>query len=106
LDEIKDSVCVGLPTSDGDVEVVLFVVMQEGCSLDEELIKRIKSEIRKGATPRHVPTRIHSVEEVPVTISGKKVEIAVANRLKGVENANISALANPEALAGFDKYRI
>lgn len=106
MEEIKDSVCVGLPTPDGDVEVVLFVVLQDGAQLDEVLEKKIKTEIRQGATPRHVPARIHEVSAIPVTISGKKVEIAVANRLQGIENANISALANPEALGDFDKYRI
>ncbi|GAB5464590.1 MAG: acetoacetate--CoA ligase [Candidatus Kapaibacteriales bacterium] len=103
---VKDSICVGLPTDDGDVEVVLFVVMQQGFALDEELVKTLRSEIRKGATPRHVPARILEVVAIPVTISGKKVEIAVANRLRGIANNNLSALANPESLDDFDKYSI
>lgn len=104
MDEIKDSICVGLPDGEGDVDVVLFVVLQEGYNLNEELAKNIRTGIRKGATPRHVPARIHEVDQIPVTISGKKVEIAVANRLKGRANNNLSALANPESLSGFDKY--
>ncbi len=104
MDEIKDSICVGLPDGEGDVDVVLFVVLQYGHALDAGLVKKIRTEIRKGATPRHVPARIHEVDQIPVTISGKKVEIAVANRLKGRANNNLSALANPQALEGFDKY--
>jgi len=106
MHQIKDSVCVGLPTDDGDVEVVLFIVLQETDEMTEDLVKEIKSNIRKGATPRHVPAKIYEVSQIPVTISGKKVEIAVANCLRGIENQNLSALANPESLNDFTKYRI
>ncbi len=78
--------------------VVLFVVMQPGFELDDDLRQKICSAIRKNTTPRHVPAKIIAVEEIPKTISGKIVEIAVRDVIHGKTVANTDALANPEAL--------
>lgn len=101
MPEVADSVVVGIPEED-DVAVVLCVVLKPGHVLDDALRKRIAAEIRGQASPRHVPRHIFAVEAVPYTVSGKKVEAAVRNRLLGRPVPNVSALANPEALAAYD----
>lgn len=100
VDEISDSLVVGKNT-DGDIEVILFVVTKENKLLDDELIDKIKLQIRKSATPRHVPSRIFQVKEVPYTISGKKVEIAVTKILNGEKVDNKEVLSNPNSLEQF-----
>ncbi|KXX66419.1 acetoacetate--CoA ligase [Marichromatium gracile] len=100
LPEIADSLVVGAPLPDGDVEVLLLVVMAEGHALDAAMIQTIRQRIRANASPRHVPARILAVSQVPYTRSGKKVELAVARMLRGETGGdNAHALANPEALA-------
>ncbi|RLK46800.1 acetoacetyl-CoA synthetase [Alkalispirillum mobile] len=95
--EVADSLVVGEPV-DGDVRVLLLVVMAEGEPLTDELVQRIKRSIKENASPRHVPGRIVEVPDIPYTRSGKKVEIAVARMLQGREPGNRAALSNPEAL--------
>lgn len=97
LDEVADSIVVGQPWQ-GDVRVVLLVVLNSGHRLDQELIQKIKSRIRENASPRHVPARIVQVDDIPYTRSGKKVELAVAKILRGEAVDNREAIANPEAL--------
>jgi acetoacetyl-CoA synthetase len=100
MPEIKDSIVVG-PKHEDDIRIILFVVMQEGYELTPELKHRIKTLIKEQATPRHIPKKIKEISEVPVTKSGKKVEIAVTKILNGEEVKNTSALANPESLDQF-----
>ncbi|MGE0626083.1 MAG: acetoacetate--CoA ligase [Pseudomonadales bacterium] len=100
IEPVVDSVCVGQDWA-GDVRVVLFVVLREGIPLDAELEKRIRTAIRTRATPRHVPAVIVQVADIPRTISGKIVELAVRDVIHGRAVANVSALANPEALELF-----
>ncbi len=100
--QILDSVCVGQDWQD-DVRVILFVVLREGVALDEALIKEIKGKIRKGASPRHVPAKIIAVADIPRTKSGKITELAVRDVVHGRPVKNQHALANPEALALFEK---
>ncbi len=102
LPEVADSVVVGLPTDDGDTEIVLFVVLAEASELDDSLQQTIRNEIATSATRRHVPRRIYAVPEIPYTISGKKVELAVLAVVTGQEPGNREALANPRTL---DHYR-
>ncbi|RMD84341.1 MAG: acetoacetate--CoA ligase [Candidatus Dadabacteria bacterium] len=100
LDEVVDSLVVGQRWED-DVRVVLFVVLREGVVLDDALVERIKQVIRSGCTPRHVPAKILAVPDIPRTLNGKKVEIAVTKIIHGEEVGNRDALANPEALDYF-----
>jgi acetoacetyl-CoA synthetase len=100
LDEVLESLCVGQNWED-DVRVVLFVKLREGIKLDEELQDRIRKAVRQNTTPRHVPARIVQVEDIPRTISGKIVELAVRNVIHGRPVRNLDALANPEALELF-----
>ena len=84
---------------DNDVRVVLFVRLRPGAMLDEALEKMIRTRIRTGCTPRHVPARIVAVADIPRTKSGKIVELAVREVVHGRPVKNQEALANPEALA-------
>ncbi len=98
--EVIDSVVVG-QVWEGDVRVVLFVVLREGLTLSANLVAKLRTTIRSNATPRHVPEVILQVPDVPRTISGKVVELAVRNVVHGLPVTNTDALANPEALAHF-----
>ncbi len=97
IPEIVDSLVVGQDWQ-GDVRIVLFLKLREDSTLTEELVDRIKTTIRENCTPRHVPAKCIEVADIPYTISGKKVELAVQNILHGREVKNKDALANPEAL--------
>ena len=81
------------------------MVLKNGVELDEKLIKKIKNIIREESTVRHVPSLILEIQDVPRTISGKKVEKAVLQTIKGENVENISALANPESLSIFADLR-
>ncbi|MFZ3170668.1 MAG: acetoacetate--CoA ligase [Carboxydocellales bacterium] len=97
LPEIIDSLVLGQNWKN-DVRVILFVKLVEGVEFSEVLVKKIKTVIRKNATPRHVPDKIIQVADIPYTISGKKVETAVSNIIHNEPVINRDALANPEAL--------
>ncbi|RWU18853.1 acetoacetate--CoA ligase [Pseudomonas alkylphenolica] len=100
IDEVLESVAIGQRWQN-DVRVVLFVRLREGLQLDETLQKRIRQVIRNNTTPRHVPAVILAVTDIPRTISGKVVELAIRNVVHGEPVKNTDALANPEALAQF-----
>jgi acetoacetyl-CoA synthetase len=100
LADIRESICVGQDW-DGDVRVVLFVVMQPGRNLDDAVRERIRRAIREHASPRHVPAVILEVPDIPRTLSGKIVELAVREVIHGRPVRNTAALANPDALAQF-----
>ncbi len=100
LEAIVESIVIGQDWED-DVRVVLFVVLREGELLDEQLRLAVRSTIRQNATPRHVPAKIIQVPEIPRTLSGKIVELAVREVVHGRPVNNVDALANPEALQHF-----
>ncbi|XXK58502.1 acetoacetate--CoA ligase [Porticoccaceae bacterium nBUS_09] len=100
LDEIIDSVCIG-QIWDDDVRVVLFVVVKAGVELTPDLENTIRQTIRRETTPRHVPAKIIAVADIPRTISGKIVELAVRKVVHNEVVTNTDALANPEALNHF-----
>ncbi|MGP2491385.1 acetoacetate--CoA ligase [Mesorhizobium sp. PUT5] len=97
MPEIAEAICIGQDFDD-DVRVVLFVRLAPGVELDEDLEKRIRTKIRTGASPRHVPARIVAVADIPRTKSGKITELAVRDVVHGRPVKNQEALANPEAL--------
>ena len=99
--EILEAVVVGKSTSDGDQEVVLFVVMSGDIPLSQELQQQIAQRIRENTTSRHVPSQISAVNDIPRTRSGKISEIAVRDVLHGRDVANSEALANPDSLDAF-----
>jgi acetoacetyl-CoA synthetase len=100
FDEVLEAVAVGQEW-EGDVRVVLFVVLRKGMALTDELMLDIKTRVRAGATPRHVPRVVVAVADIPRTRSGKIMELAVRDVIHGREVKNIEALANPEALDCF-----
>ena len=95
--EIKDSIVVG-QSWDNDVRIVLFVVLNSKFKLDKNLIYKIKKNIKINASPRHVPSKIIEVSDIPRTKNGKIVELSVKNIIEGKKIKNIQALANPEIL--------
>ncbi|MEE3081654.1 MAG: acetoacetate--CoA ligase [Candidatus Thermoplasmatota archaeon] len=94
---IIDSVVIGKP-EDSDVSIVLCVKLSERRIITDELRDKIKLQIRKSTTPRHVPSYIFQVSDIPYTISGKKVEKAVLHSILGKKVKNKDALINPESL--------
>ena len=100
LPEVTESLVIGQEWED-DTRVVLFVVLAAGVDLNDALATRIRKAIRDNTTPRHVPAKIIAVGDIPRTLSGKIVELAVRNVVHGRAVKNTDALANPEALKLF-----
>ena len=98
--EIKESIVIG-QSWDNDIRIILFVIMNQNYQFNNELIRRIKIQIRTNASPRHVPSKILNVKDIPRTKNGKIVELAVKNIIEGNEVKNKEALANPEILNEF-----
>ena len=98
--EIKESLVVG-QSWDNDIRIILFVILNSKFKLTEDLLKRMKLQIRKNASPRHVPNKIIEINDIPRTKSGKIVELAVKNIIEGNKIKNKEALANPDCLKQF-----
>ena len=97
IEEVLEGLGVGQNWKD-DTRVVLFVRINENSNLTDELIDQIKTKIKTGASPRHVPEKIISVKDIPRTKSGKIAELAVRDLIHNQPINNITALANPECL--------
>ena len=95
--EVSDSLVVGQEWGE-DERIILFIKLAPNKTLSDKLINKIKSTIRKSCSPRHVPAKILVIDDIPYTISGKKVEIAVKKIIKGEKIKNKDALANPQSL--------
>ena len=100
LIEIKESIVIG-QSWDNDIRIVLFVVLNPKYELNGDLLKKIRLQIRKNASPRHVPAKIIAVEDIPRTKNGKIVELAVKNIIEGNIIRNKEALANPQVLVQY-----
>ena len=97
LDWVVESIVIGQEW-EGDVRVVLFVILRQGLTLDDDRIDAIRARIRTNCTPRHVPARIVQVADIPRTKNNKITELAVRDVVHGRPVKNTDALANPEAL--------
>jgi acetoacetyl-CoA synthetase len=97
IPEVIEALAIGQDW-DNDVRVVLFVRLRPGVALDDALVAKIRKQIREGASPRHVPSKIVAVADIPRTKSGKITELAVRDVVHGRVVKNKEALANPEAL--------
>jgi acetoacetyl-CoA synthetase len=97
VEEIQDCLVIGQEW-DNDVRIILFVKLNEGVEFNEALIQKVRNVIRNNASPRHIPAKIIPVADIPYTVNGKKVELAVRNIIHGKPVQNIDALANPDAL--------
>jgi acetoacetyl-CoA synthetase len=100
IDFITEGLVVGQNYND-DVRIVLFITTKDNKKINEEEIKLIKSKIKKNCSPKHVPSIIIKVPEIPRTKSGKIVELAVKKVINGEELNNIEAISNPESLNFF-----
>ena len=100
VEEVLEAIAIGQEWDD-DVRVVLFVRLRDGVTLNDSLQAQIRQTIRANTTPRHVPAKIIAVSDIPRTISGKIVELAVRNVVHGEPVKNTDALANPQALTLF-----
>jgi len=101
------SLVIGAELADGDYFMPLFVTLAPGAELTGELVRRISQDIRERVSPRHVPDEVVAVPEIPMTITGKKLEVPIKRLLQGVppERAvNRATVANPAALDWFIDY--
>ncbi|WP_042220549.1 acetoacetate--CoA ligase [Oceanobacillus manasiensis] len=107
IEEVSDSLIVDIPLDNGDSSTPLFVVMKEGIELTEATQQKIKKQIREHCSPRHTPTVIHQVPDLPKTLNGKKLEIPVKKILMGKpvdEVVNKGSLSNKHALDYFTQF--
>mgnify|MGYP001447233302 CR=1 FL=1 len=104
IDFITEGLVVGQNYND-DVRIILFITTKDNIEINEEKIKLIKSKIKKNCSPKHVPSIIIKVPEIPRTKSGKIVELAVRKVISGEELDNIEAIANPKSLDFFKELK-
>lgn len=95
--EVREAAAVAKRTGENE-EIWLFVTLLEGAELTEELINRIRTAVRQGASPRHVPRRVIDVPQLPRTRSGKSMEMAVGRLANGEEVTNVEVMANPDSV--------
>ncbi|XP_077457617.1 acetoacetyl-CoA synthetase [Stigmatopora argus] len=98
FEEVSDSLCVPQYNSDGEERVILFLKMAPGKAFGTELATRLKAAIRKALSARHVPALFLETADIPYTLSGKKVEVAVKQVLAGREVSQRGAFSNPDSL--------
>ena len=110
VEEVLDALVVDVPAwegpgaGEGELSMILFVVLRDGVALDEDLSSKIKRRIREDCSPRHVPNDVRQIEEVPRTLSGKVLEVPVKRILMGTppaQAASVESLSNPHALDYF-----
>ena len=102
--EVQESIVIG-QTWKNDVRIILFVVLNEGYNLTDEIKDKIKKTIKMNASPRHVPSKIISILDIHKTKNGKLVEIAVKKTVDGETIKNLDAIANPDSLKQFKNIR-
>jgi acetoacetyl-CoA synthetase len=108
LDEVKDSLIVGIELEDGEYYLPMFIQLFDQNSLSGILIERIKNTLRKQFSPRHVPDEIIAIPEIPYTLSGKKMETPVKRFLAGgrlEDVVNLDAMRNPQSMNFFIEFR-
>ena len=108
MDEVKDSLIVGIELEDGEYYLPMFIQLFDQNSLSGILIERIKNTLRKQFSPRHVPDEIIAIPEIPYTLSGKKMETPVKRFLAGgrlEDVVNLDAMRNPQSMNFFIEFR-
>jgi acetoacetyl-CoA synthetase len=98
IDYIEDSIVVG-QIKDKDERIILFLKLKNNFDLKESIKEKIKIKIKNYCSPKHVPSIILSIKDIPYTLNGKKVEVAVKNIINGFEPDNKESLVNPESLS-------
>jgi len=104
FDEIQESIVIGQSWKN-DIRIILFVVLNFGYHLNDKIKDKIKKALKSQASPRHVPSKIIAVSEIPKTKNGKLVELAVKQTIEGDKIKNLEALANPDSLKQFKKIK-
>ena len=107
ISEIDDALIVNLDLPEGGFFMPLFVQLHPGAQLDDALQQRVRDCLRQACTPRHVPDQIIAVPQIPLTLTGKKMEVPVRRILMGHAPhtvVNPSAMRDPQALAFFIEY--
>ncbi|EKM54658.1 uncharacterized protein PHACADRAFT_146820 [Phanerochaete carnosa HHB-10118-sp] len=105
-DELEDTLCIGQRRpEDKDERVLLFVKMRPGRRFSEDLKRRIRDTIRKDLSPRHVPSYIFEIRDIPYTVNNKKIEVAVKQIVSGSNLKPSGTVANPESLEEYYKFR-
>ena len=104
IDFIEDCVAVG-HKKNNDERIVLFVKLKRNFILDDKLKENISNKIKNSCSPKHIPSFIFSVNDIPYTLNGKKVEIAVKNIIHGITPENKASLSNPESLKCFENIK-
>ena len=97
IDGILDSIAVGKEV-DRNEQIWLFVQLVKGVELNDEMIASIKAQLKSACSPRHVPSAIYAISDIPKTRSGKLVELAVKQVVNNRSVENLGAIANPEVL--------
>ena len=100
FEEIRESIAIG-QSWDNDIRIILFIVLNQGYKLNEEMKEKIKKTIKFNVSPRHVPSKIISILDIPKTKNGKLVELAVKQTVEGETIKNLEALVNPDSLEQF-----
>ena len=100
FEEIKESIAIG-QSWNNDVRIILFIVLNQGYKINDEIKDKIKKAIKSKTSPRHVPSKIISILDIPKTKNGKLVELAVKQTIEGEKIKNLEALANPDSLKQF-----
>jgi acetoacetyl-CoA synthetase len=98
--EIQESIVIGQSWKN-DIRIILFVVLNNKYILTDKIKNKIKKEIKIKASPRHVPSKIIQVFQIPKTKNGKLVELAVKQSVEGRKIKNLEALENPDSLNQF-----
>jgi acetoacetyl-CoA synthetase len=105
IDGVHDSLVVHLEDDTGGPGMLLlFVSLDEGQELDDELTGRIGGDLRSRLSPRHVPDRVFEVPVVPRTHTGKKLEVPVKRILRGADPDTVvsrGSLAHPSSIDAF-----
>ena len=100
FEEVQESIVIG-QSWNNDIRIILFIVLNKGFNLTADIKEKIKKAIKVQASPRHVPSKIISISEIPKTKNGKLVELAVKQSIEGKMIKNLEALANPDSLEQF-----
>jgi acetoacetyl-CoA synthetase len=107
VEGVQDSLVVCCELADGKFFMPMFIVLKEGCALDQDMVRRISAKLRNDCSPRHVPDMFYAIEAVPYTLTGKKMEVPVRKILMGwppEKAANADAMRNPPALEYFIRF--
>jgi acetoacetyl-CoA synthetase len=108
MPEVHDCLVIGIEQDDGGYWMPLFVHLEDGIDLDDDLRARITAAIRAGASPRHVPDAIVVVPGIPRTLTGKRLEIPIKRILLGAPAGDVvtpSSIDQPELLDVFARYQ-